>query len=123
MAGHSGNTTSANAAKAQEAIERMRSEAEDRLNLDVTAEEARALHRVVRAMHDGHCPKCGHLGTSIEFLVVDMYGCFHKCPNCGFAVSEHEAKAALAAFHPYLSKSVDVFERWRSSRGEGREDS
>lgn len=29
-------------------------------NLDVeNRERARVLHRVVRAMHDGHCPKCG----------------------------------------------------------------
>ncbi len=87
------------------------------LQLDVTAEGARALQRVVRAMHDGHCPKCGHLGSAELFVRLGVaYSVDHVCPVCKFEVSEEEAKAALAAFHPHFSKSVEVFETWRSGR-------
>lgn len=93
------------------------------LVLDVTAEEARALHRVVRAMHDGHCPKCGYLGPSELFWMdekptptrEDDLG-RHECPVCHFAVTETEARAALMAFQPHLDKSVAIFEQWRQGR-------
>lgn len=83
------------------------------LNLDVSSEEARALHRVVRAMHDGHCPKCGHLGPSSVFYRDRE----HCCPVCKFTVTDEEAATALKLFQPYLSKSVEVFERWRPTAG------
>jgi hypothetical protein len=34
--------------------------------LDVDFEVARSLHRVVRAMHDGECPKCNRLFESYQ---------------------------------------------------------
>ncbi len=87
------------------------------LNLDVTAEHASALHRVVRAMHDGHCPKCGYLSPSEQFEVwrsnAHRTG-DHRCPQCTFEITKREADAALAAFQPYLTKSVEVFEEWRT---------
>lgn len=89
------------------------------LALDVSAEEARALHRVVRAMHDGHCPKCGYLGPADIFWRDDKPpntpadDGYHECPICKFRVTEVEARLALAAFKPHLAKSVEVFERWR----------
>jgi hypothetical protein len=87
------------------------------LALDVSAEEARALHRVVRAMHDGHCPKCGHLGPSAAFVVDrGVESQRHECPVCQFAVFDHEAEAALKAFQPHLDKSVAIFEQWRQGR-------
>lgn len=85
--------------------------------LDVElAERARALHRVVRAMHDGHCPSCGHLANADSF-VVDRHveSERHECPQCAFAIFKHEAEAALAEFRPYLQRSVEVFESWRKS--------
>jgi ssDNA-binding Zn-finger/Zn-ribbon topoisomerase 1 len=79
-------------------------------NLDVDAgEQARALHRVVRAMHDGHCPKCGCLESADIF----MHSTCHGCPECGFTISIKEAELALAQFRPYLNKSVEIFEQWR----------
>jgi len=82
-------------------------------NLDVdAAEQARALHRVVRAMHDGHCPKCGYLASASLF--DDDYE--HRCPRCCFTITRVEANAALEAFRPYLQKSVEVFERWRGDK-------
>lgn len=80
------------------------------LNLDVSAEGARALHRVVRAMHDGHCPKCGYLGPADCFWHEE----YHECPVCNFRVTEVEARAALMAFRPHFLKSVEVFEAWRN---------
>ena len=80
------------------------------LNLDVSAEEARALHRIVRAMHDGHCPKCGHLGPSSSFRLGNR----HECPICRFIIRDEEAEEALRLFRPYLRASLEVFERWRT---------
>ena len=58
-------------------------------NLDVNnGELERALHRVVRAMHDGHCPNCGHLEASYRFAT----GKDHKCPKCEFFVTHEEAE-------------------------------
>lgn len=92
------------------------------LNLDVQAEQARALHRVVRAMHDGHCPNCGYLGASDLFVVDYVSGSErltdHVCPHCGFAVSDSEAKEALAQFAPFLQKSVVLFKQWQAERVE-----
>ena len=89
---------------------------ETELNLDVSAEEARALHRVVRAMHDGHCPKCGFLDSASRFCGGGGAPCGHQCPNCLFTITSDEAIAALQAFQPYLKRSVEVFDRWRESR-------
>ena len=87
------------------------------LALDVSAEEARALHRVVRAMHDGHCPKCGYLGPAENFWADDPNDPSgegkHECPLCHFTVTEREARGALMAFQPHLDKSVAIFEQWR----------
>lgn len=81
-------------------------------NLNVErGERARELHRVVRAMHDGHCPKCGCLESADVF----MRSTCHKCPSCGFTISIREAELALAEFRPHLNKSVEVFETWRAS--------
>ena len=41
------------------------------LNSDVSPERARALHRVVRAMHDGNCPSCGD-GSLIQPSHTDI---------------------------------------------------
>jgi hypothetical protein len=96
----------------------------EQLNSDCTSSEARALHRVVRAMHDGNCPKCGYLGPSEEFQkhyergpqklsIVD-----HLCPCCGFEVSHNESVEALKAFAPYMEQNVEMFEAWRKRRSQ-----
>lgn len=84
------------------------------LQMDVSADKARALHRIVRAMHDGHCPKCGHLDDANKFVIDSKCEARHQCPFCEFTVSEFEATEALKAFQPYLDKSVVIFEAWRS---------
>jgi hypothetical protein len=81
-------------------------------NLDVErGERARALHRVVRAMHDGHCPNCGCLASADRF----DDGHQHRCPDCHFAITREQAEAALQEFRPFLQKSLEVFEDWRAS--------
>jgi hypothetical protein len=68
-------------------------------------------------MHDGHCPKCGHLAAAELFVQLGTaYSVDHVCPACHFEVTEEEAKAALAQFGPYLQKSVEIFEQWRKKR-------
>jgi hypothetical protein len=83
------------------------------LNIDAGTEQfelARALHRVVRAMHDGHCPKCGHLASSMEFEPSEGY---HICPECEFAITKEESDEALAMFLPYMQKNYDKFVAWQ----------
>ena len=88
----------------------------DECNLDVqNGELERALHRVVRAMHDGHCPSCGHLAPSYRFATAGH----HKCPACGFFVTQEEADEALKLWHPFMQKSVALFNDWRAKRGVG----
>lgn len=84
----------------------------EELQLDVSAEHARALHRIVRAMHDGHCPKCGHLGGAEEFRDYSTF--CHRCPVCEFYITSVQAEAAFKAFQPHLRRSLEVFESWRS---------
>lgn len=90
------------------------------LNIDITpSEEARALHRVVRAMHDGHCPQCGYLGNANEFEIKQTWErsiADHACPVCGFSITADEANAALQAFHPFMRKNFEVFSAWRVKR-------
>lgn len=71
-------------------------------------ELARTLHRIVRAMHDGHCPACGHLGSSKSFVVSNA----HECPVCGFGVEDHLAYAALLKFRPFYQNSLRIFKEW-----------
>lgn len=82
------------------------------LNSDVTSSEARALHRVVRAMHDGNCPKCGHLGPSNTFN--SRLG--HVCPECSFFIRTEESEAALRTFQPFMALNAEIFEKWRETR-------
>jgi hypothetical protein len=88
------------------------------LNLDTKSDKARALHRVVRAMHDGHCMNCGYLAPAHQFesWVVKagvQTQLNHKCPKCAFTVTNVEAHLALMEFQEYANKSVDVFKAWR----------
>ena len=105
------------------------------LQVDLSAEECRALHRVVRAMHDGHCPNCGHIqrAESMKGFIsrspttgdVSLYGESltdvsvgegYCCYVCQFFITDAEAEEALRLFQPHLKKSVDVFNQWRQGR-------
>lgn len=95
------------------------------------SEVARALHRVVRAMHDGHCPnpECGHLGPSHEFYREAQFAwdhstqnrrmtrpAGHECPACKLFISDEEAREALGVFTPFMRQNFEIFEAWREGR-------
>lgn len=80
---------------------------------------ARACHRIVRAMHDGHCPNCGHLGTAESFAPI-IGG--HRCPVCQFRTTEEDEREALKQFAPLLRQSLDVFLQWRQERVRAKTD-
>lgn len=89
------------------------------LNLD--HDEARAVHRIVRAIHDGECPKCRslHLATEMwtERIVFDgkqQLVSGWQCPQCGFFVTEAEGIDSTAA--QGFSEDLAVFRRWRTLR-------
>lgn len=92
--------------------------ASQQLNIDFAETradvEARSLHRVVRAMHDGHCPACGHLGSAESFAMLGR----HSCPNpqCGFEITDAEAREALDLFMPAMRRNYEVFVAWRERR-------
>ncbi len=102
------------------------------LNLDHN--EARAVHRVVRAMHDGECPRCHTLRSSelmrftdVQVTVIDAYvypplqtekflKAGWRCPSCLFEITDADAEAAIAQFAKFMDKNLEVFEKWRATR-------
>lgn len=72
---------------------------------------ARSVHRVIRAMHDGECPKCHNLHPSTA--MVDELQSGHRCPSCGFTISAGESGRGLALFRTFMEKNLAVFETWR----------
>lgn len=83
-------------------------------NLDVDFETARALHRVVRGMHDGECPKCHRLFDSPAMRKSVNPTRDLICPLCGFRITAGEQEAAIQAFGPVMEKNLQVFEDWRA---------
>ena len=89
---------------------------------DVTLEKAQALYQVVMAMHNGICPKCSYLAPAVDFeyryanAPRNLRIFDHICPKCKFMVTYKEAEAALAAFQPHLTKSIEIFEAWQEKR-------
>jgi hypothetical protein len=87
--------------------------------LDIDFETARALHRVVRGMHDGECPSCHGLVESHNMRQPrraddQQVGNFDlKCPGCGFTITAKEQDAAIRAFGPVMEKNLAIFQEWR----------
>ncbi len=89
------------------------------LHNDVDAgERARALHRVVRAMHDGECPDCHKIHRAEAMEQRAIFGALigHACPSCGFQLSADESAAALQEFAPYMTRNLLIFEEGRLER-------
>lgn len=82
---------------------------------DVQVDRARSLHRVVRALHDGNCPRCGFLFPSEDAIIeAQLNGIIgEQCPKCGFHITASEAAVAMAQFRPVMEKNLQVFEKWR----------
>lgn len=84
-------------------------------------EVARSIHRVVRGMHDGECPKCH---AFVESHKMRLPRTLHDnplsfdlaCPNpeCGFTITAKEQDAAIRAFGPVMERNLEVFEKWRN---------
>lgn len=81
--------------------------------LALDSDQARALHRVVRAMHDGECPKCHAIHSSDEMRCADGGW---RCPSCRFFILKSEADAVLATFGEFMERSCAIFEEWRDKR-------
>lgn len=88
----------------------------DRLALDVSLEQARALHRVWRALNDGDCPKC-HRHIAATSVIRYSNGSM-KCPLCSFNVSAQEIHEIERLFAPAMDAAVAIFEEWRFARNE-----
>jgi hypothetical protein len=90
-------------------------------NLNLDHDEARALHRIVRAMHDGECPKCHSVFDSRDMRVRRTWSTADnqsgwRCPACKFFISDEEAAAVFRIFAPFMERNLAVFEKWRASR-------
>lgn len=98
------------------------------LHLDVDMEQARALHRVWRALNDGDCPKCHtfHRASDIRtdfgrpMPIAEWDGSFvtHSiaCPTCGFMITSDEIAGIQKLFAPAMDAAVAIFENWRENR-------
>lgn len=88
--------------------------------VDVSTEErARVLHRVVRALHDGHCPSCGHVASNPSYhrkTFALAIPADERCEDCGFTITGAEIQAALAEFRPVMQRNLEIFQSWRESR-------
>lgn len=73
---------------------------------------ARAIHRVVRAMHDGECPACHYITSSDGFQLENGD---EKCFMCGFTITEKERELAIATFAPVMAKNLQVFIEWKEN--------
>lgn len=82
------------------------------LGADVIIERARSLHRIVRALHDGHCPKCGAVFPCEAARLENR----EQRPRCEFFITHEEAEAACKEFAPIMRRNLEVFEAWRASR-------
>ena len=80
------------------------------LALDVSLEQARALHRVWRALNDGDCPNCHkfHAATEIHRTSDAI-----TCPSCWFHVKKTEIEAIEKMFAPAMNAAVAIFNKWR----------
>lgn len=86
------------------------------LALDVDV--ARAVHRIVRAMHDGECPRCHILVDDFCMKLNGVVGQadHYLCTSCGFTIRYEEAQAAIIEFGPFMERNLAVFEEWRAKR-------
>jgi hypothetical protein len=89
----------------------------ERLALDVSLEQARALHRVWRALNDGDCPKC-HKHVAATAIVRELPGGLKGigCPNdaCRFWISDSDIERIERLFAPAMDGAVKIFEEWRN---------
>lgn len=71
----------------------------------------RDCYYILRAMHDGACPKCGFTDTADSFIYREGL----RCLGCWFEITGKE-KILLEKLTPLvLKRRIDSFENWRES--------
>ncbi len=79
----------------------------------ITEVEWRDCYYLYRAMHDGICPKCGHVAEHGEF--EDHYGNMNcSSYECDFMMTALESEVILAHSEEILKKRLDTFKKVRS---------
>ena len=68
-------------------------------------EQLRDAYYVLRAMHDGACPKCGHTGEAESFKKGD---CLY-CPHCAFHMSGKVIAGIKAMVPDIMERRVKNF--------------
>jgi hypothetical protein len=79
------------------------------LALDVDYEKARSIHRVVRAMNDGECPRCHKLDPSRIGMKYD----YIYCGLCEYTIPKKIFDKAMTMFAAVMEKNFQIFENWR----------
>jgi hypothetical protein len=89
-------------------------------NLNHDHDQARSLHRVVRAMHDGECPKCHRVFSSNAMVryadKAQKVRWGWACPGCDFSITNEEGDAVLSQFGRFMDQNLEVFTKWRAQR-------
>ena len=79
---------------------------------DCDVDLARCIVRVVRALYNGHCPRCGLIFPTENARRINGV----QCPVCLFSITRREAEEAedaLKVFDPVMRRSLAVFHAWR----------
>jgi len=92
----------------------------DNEQLNIDHNQARALHRIVRAMHDGECPNCHNVFDSREMVRLGNGGIRlgWKCPECHFELTNAEATEIYQLFGKFMNSNLEVFLKWRQERSD-----
>lgn len=80
---------------------------------NITESEWRDCYYLYRALHDGLCPRCGHVA---EYGDLEDYMGNLTCENheCGFTMTAIESEIILSHSKEILKKRLDTFDKVRS---------
>lgn len=76
----------------------------------MTETEIRDCYYIMRAMHDGACPSCGHVAIPEEFETRELH---LECPKCLFVITNLELRGIKKITHEAVKRRVESFERCR----------
>tara|TARA_Y100000034_G_C6875031_1_gene400037 strand:+ start:1502 stop:1765 length:264 start_codon:yes stop_codon:yes gene_type:complete len=78
--------------------------------MSITEKEMRDSYYIMRAMHDGACPSCGHLGEPEQFVVQ---GFCLMCPECNFSMTAKEIRGIEKVTAEVLKQRLESFDACR----------